>query len=74
MMEAQLEQQEELQKSNGQIRNNTITSISNTNTKKIHYPSCKSVSQMSEKNKQEYKGDKSVLEAQGYELCQRCNP
>lgn len=38
MMEAQLEQQEELQKSNGQIRNNTITSISNTNTKKINGP------------------------------------
>ena len=37
-----------------------ITSyILNTNTRKFHYPYCKSVSQMKEKNKQEFTGSRS---------------
>lgn len=50
------------------------TYILNTNNKKIHRTDCSSVKDMSEKNKQEYRGDRSALEAQGYEACQRCNP
>ncbi len=50
------------------------TYILNTNNKKIHRMDCSSVKDMSEKNKQEYSGDKSMLEAQGYESCQRCKP
>lgn len=50
------------------------TYILNTNTKKIHYPSCKSVSQMSEKNKQATNQSVAELEAAGYEPCKNCNP
>lgn len=50
------------------------TYIINTNNKKFHKPTCSSVSQTSEKNKQTYTGSRSDLVAQGYEPCQRCNP
>ena len=50
------------------------TYVLNTNNKKIHRKDCASVKDMSEKNKQEYQGSKSMLEAQGYESCQRCKP
>ena len=52
----------------------TGTYILNTNTKKFHYPSCSSVNQMSDKNKQSYSGSRDDLIAQGYSPCQRCNP
>lgn len=48
--------------------------ILNTGSKKIHLPTCSSVKDMSEKNKQEYRGDKELLTAQGYDLCGSCNP
>lgn len=50
------------------------TYILNTNTLKFHYPSCSSVNQMSEKNKQEYTGSRDDLLAQGYSPCGNCNP
>lgn len=50
------------------------TYILNTNTHKFHYPSCSSVDQMSDKNKQEYTGSRDDLIAQGYDPCKRCNP
>lgn len=50
------------------------TYILNTNTHKFHYPSCSSVSQMNEANKQEYTGSRDDLIAQGYEPCGRCHP
>lgn len=50
------------------------TYILNTNGKKFHYPSCSSVDQISEANKQEYTGNRDDLIAQGYTPCQRCNP
>lgn len=51
-----------------------VTYILNTNTKKFHYPSCSSVSQMSEKNKQEYTGSREDVITMGYEPCKNCNP
>ncbi|NLV47772.1 MAG: MBL fold metallo-hydrolase [Clostridiaceae bacterium] len=48
--------------------------ILNTNTKKFHYPDCKSVKQMSEKNKLETTQSKSEIIAQGYSPCGNCNP
>ena len=48
--------------------------ILNTNSKKFHKPSCSSVSQMSEANKQVYTGSRDDLIAQGYEACKKCNP
>ena len=50
------------------------TYILNTNTKKFHHPDCRSVSQMSEKNKQEFTGDRQELIDRGYEPCGNCNP
>ena len=48
--------------------------ILNTNTKKFHYPSCSSVTQMKESNKKEYTGSRDDLIAQGYDPCKKCNP
>lgn len=50
------------------------TYILNTNTKKFHYPSCSSVDQMADKNKQEYTGNRDELISSGYDACKRCNP
>lgn len=48
--------------------------ILNTNTKKFHLPSCPSVFSMSEKNKEEYTGDRETLIEEGYEPCKNCDP
>lgn len=59
-------------------KTNTETSqanyILNTNTKKFHYPSCSSVDDMKEKNKQEFYGTRDEAVAQGYSPCGRCKP
>lgn len=52
----------------------TQTYIINTNTKKFHFPSCKSVNQIAEKNRQEFTGTRDELIAQGYSPCKNCNP
>ena len=51
-----------------------ITYIFNTNTHKFHYPSCSSVSQMNESNKQSFTGSREEAIAQGYEPCGQCKP
>lgn len=48
--------------------------IANRNTKKFHYPSCRSVKQMSEKNKWHFTGTRDQLIAQGYIPCKICKP
>ena len=48
--------------------------ILNTNTKKFHYPTCSSIPDMKNKNKQEYLGTRNDVIAMGYEPCKRCNP
>ena len=50
------------------------TYILNTNTHKFHYPTCSSVDDMKESNKQTYTGTRDDLIAQGYEPCGRCKP
>lgn len=50
------------------------TYILNTNTKRFHYPSCSSVDEMKDKNKQEYTGTRDELIAEGYKPCGRCKP
>ena len=50
------------------------TYILNTRTKKFHYPSCPSVDDMKEKNKQEFTGTRDNVIAQGYTSCGRCDP
>ena len=50
------------------------TYILNTNTKKFHYPSCGSVKQMKESNKQSYTGSRDDVIAMGYVPCKKRNP
>lgn len=50
------------------------TYILNTNTKKFHIPSCSSVKQMKESNKQEFTGSREEAISRGYDPCKRCNP
>ena len=54
--------------------NKEVTYILNKNSKKIHYPYCSSVDDMSEKNKLYFYGMLSEAKADGYESCGRCNP
>ena len=48
--------------------------ILNTNTKKFHYPSCDSVDDMKDENKEEFYGTRAEAIAQGYDPCGRCKP
>ena len=50
------------------------TYILNTNTKRIHLPSCSSVNEMKPSNRMEFSGDISDLLEQGYRSCGRCHP
>ena len=50
----------------------TATYILNTNTKRIHLPSCSSAADMAEHNKKEHTGDITELLAQGYRTCSVC--
>lgn len=49
------------------------TYILNTNTKKFHYPSCSSVKQMKDANKETYTGSRDDVVAKGYTPCKKCN-
>ena len=51
-----------------------ITYVLNTNPKKFHYPTCASVDDMKEKNKQIYTGSREEVINMGYVPCKRCNP
>lgn len=50
------------------------TYIINTNTGKFHYPTCKSVKDIKEKNKFEYSGTREEAISMGYIPCKQCNP
>ena len=49
------------------------TYVLNTNTMKFHYPTCSSVDDMKEKNKQIYTGSRDEVINMGYVPCKRCN-
>lgn len=48
--------------------------ILNTNAKKYHRPSCSSVQDMKEENRETFTGSKEELQMQGYQACKNCNP
>lgn len=48
--------------------------VLNTNTKKFHLPSCGSVEDIKEKNKESFNGGRKWLIENGYEPCGRCKP
>lgn len=50
------------------------TYVLNTSTMKFHYPTCSSVDDMKEKNKQIYTGSRDEVINMGYVPCKRCNP
>lgn len=50
----------------------TVTYILNTNTHKFHTPTCSSVADMKEKNKQEFYGSFDEAVSLGYKPCQKC--
>ncbi len=52
----------------------SISYILNKNTKKVHLPSCYSVDQMKESNKEYYTGSLDELLGRGYSRCKNCNP
>ncbi len=47
--------------------------IGNKKSQKFHYPTCRSVAQMSEKNKVEFFSREEAIE-RGYKPCGECNP
>lgn len=48
--------------------------VLNNSTKKFHFPSCSSVRDMDDKNKEYYSGDRKSLVQAGYSPCSRCKP
>lgn len=48
--------------------------VLNTNTRRFHDPGCKSVSDMKDKNKEEFHGSREELIEQGYKPCGNCRP
>ena len=56
------------------VESGEVTYILNTNSHKFHDPSCSSVDQMSDSNKEEFTGTRDEVIAMGYEPCGRCNP
>ncbi len=52
--------------------NTEVKYILNTSSKKVHIPTCGSVSTMSDKNKQEYNGTLEDILAKGYQKCGAC--
>ncbi len=48
--------------------------IANKSSHKFHYPDCKGVADMKEKNKLYFDGSREELIEQGYEPCKMCNP
>ncbi len=65
--------QKETTKPQTQSGNNvTAMYILNTNSKKIHRPSCAHVSRMNESNKESYTGDINDLYNMGYTTCGSC--
>ena len=63
---------------NGKDLNQPPTAVQqyvlNRNTKKFHKPTCTSVKQMKEKNRQIYEGTREEIMQRGYEPCKRCKP
>lgn len=56
------------------VESGEVTYILNTNSHKFHDPSCSSVDQMNDSNKEEFTGTRDEVIAMGYEPCGRCNP
>jgi len=58
-------------KNNKTENQNGVAYIGNSSTKRLHFPGCDSVTQMSERNRVEFN---SISEASGYDPCGICKP
>ena len=67
-------QQSEEQQNTDKSNIASTTYILNTNTKKFHMPTCSSVSDMKDKNKQEFEGSREEVINMGYSPCGKCHP
>lgn len=52
----------------------TMEYVLNTNTMRLHYPTCASVPIISAKNRQTYYGTRDMALAMGYQPCNDCRP
>ena len=66
----QYETEEELQDADG----HAMSYVLNTNTMKFHYPDCRSVKQMKDKNKEEIEATREEIIERGFSPCGNCNP
>ena len=64
---------EELEQRNVSVNDSPVY-ILNVNTRKFHLSSCGSVSEIKEKNKMEFYGERDELIAREYAPCKNCNP
>lgn len=48
--------------------------VLNTNTMKFHYPTCDSVADIKDKNREDFHGAREDVVAKGYSPCGRCKP
>ena len=69
-----IEDSEELTEESQDEEESTITYVLNTNTQKFHYPDCRSVKQMKDKNKLVEETTREDLINRGYSPCGNCNP
>ena len=69
-----MESSEDLSDSQSNDGTSQESYILNTSSKKFHRANCKSVKQMSEKNKKESNQSREELIGQGFEPCKNCNP
>lgn len=57
-----------------EVISENITYVINRNTGKFHYPTCRSVKDIKEKNRWDYSGTREEVISMGYEPCKQCNP
>ena len=55
-------------------RDEEVTYVVNTNTKKFHKPDCSSIRDTKQQNRKETSETREELIDQGYSPCNRCNP
>lgn len=63
-----------LSNSSAESKDESNVYILNTNTHKFHYPKCKSVKDMKDKNKQKFQGTREECLEMGYDPCGNCHP
>lgn len=63
-----------IQESSAPHQTQETTYVLNTGTMRFHDPSCTSVGEMKEKNKQIYTGNREDIIQMGYVPCKQCNP